>query len=320
MDPRHAILFEPVTIGPKTLPNRFYQVPHASGFGVRKPRTHAAFRGIKAEGGWGGVNVDYAPVSSDADETPAVAANCWEQADLDALALVVEAVHSHGALAGIELHHGGAASPNGESRHHRIAPSQAGSDWAYAGAAKEMTVADIRRVQADFALAARRARDVGFDITYVYGAHGYLISQFLSPLTNRRTDGYGGSLANRARFHRETLELVRDAVGADCAVATRMTVHGGDELAGIDIEEMLEVVALLDPLVDLFDVTVGGWPEDSGSSRFYPEGSQRPWTMRVREATAKPIVGVGRYTDPDLMASVIRTGAIDLIGGASGHR
>ena len=73
MDARHAILFEPVRIGPKTLPNRFYQVPHASGFGSGKPRMQAAFRAVKAEGGWGGVCVEYAPVSSNSDETPAVA-------------------------------------------------------------------------------------------------------------------------------------------------------------------------------------------------------------------------------------------------------
>ena len=70
MDPRHAILFEPLRIGPKTLPNRFYQVPHASGFGSQKPRTQAAFRAVKAEGGWGGVCVEYAPVSRDSDEEP----------------------------------------------------------------------------------------------------------------------------------------------------------------------------------------------------------------------------------------------------------
>ncbi len=316
MDPRHAILFEPVQIGPKTLPNRFYQVPHASGFGSRKPRTHAAFRGIKAEGGWGGVNVDYAPVSSDSDETPAIASEVWEESDMRALGLVVDAVHAHGSLAGIELYHGGSESLNGESRNNRIAPSQIGSEWKYASLAKEMTASDIRRVQDDFVLAARRARDVGFDIVYVYGAHGYLMTQWLSPHTNRRTDGYGGSLANRARFQRETLERVRDAVGDDCAVAIRMAVHGGDELVGIEIDEMLEFVAMIDPLVDLFDVNVGGWPEDSGTSRYYEEGSQRPWTMRVREATAKPIVGVGRYTNPDTMAAVIRSGAIDLIGAA----
>src|SRR5258708_13997423 len=87
MDPRHAILFEPVTIGPKTLPNRFYQVPHASGFGSIKPRTQAAFRAIKAEGGWGGVCVEYAPVSRDADEVPAGAANIWDDDDARVLRL-----------------------------------------------------------------------------------------------------------------------------------------------------------------------------------------------------------------------------------------
>ncbi len=316
MDPRHAILFEPVRIGPKTLPNRFYQVPHASGFGSRKPRTHAAFRAIKAEGGWGGVNVDYAPVSTDSEESPAVASEVFEQSDADALGLVVAAIHAHGSLAGIELYHGGSESLNGESRNNRVAPSQIGSEWRYSSLAKEMTLEDIRRVQNDFVTAAKRARDVGFDIVYVYGAHGYLMTQWLSPHTNRRTDGYGGSLANRARFQLETLDLVRAAIGEDCAVAIRMAVHGGEELPGIEIEEMLEFVRMVDPLVDLVDVNVGSWPEDSGTSRYYQEGGQRPWTARVREATSKPIVGVGRYTNPDMMAAVIRSGAFDLIGAA----
>jgi dimethylamine/trimethylamine dehydrogenase len=316
LDPRHSVLFEPVQIGPKTLPNRFYQVPHASGFGSSRPRTHAAFRGIKAEGGWGGVNVDYAPVSSDSDETPAVASDCWDTDGMAALGLVVDAIHAHGSLAGIELHHGGADAENGESRHHRIAPSQIGSASYRGSLAKEMTRRDIQRVQQDFVTAAKRARDVGFDIVYAYGAHGYLMTQFLSTLTNRRTDGYGGSLANRVRFQQETLELMRAAVGSDCAIALRMSAHGGEQLTGIHVDEMLEVVRLMDPLVDLFDVNVGAWPQDSGTSRYYPEGSQREWTRRVREATAKPIVGVGRFTNPDLMAAIVRSGELDLIGAA----
>jgi dimethylamine/trimethylamine dehydrogenase len=135
-------------------------------------------------------------------------------------------------------------------------------------------------------------------------------------VTNRRTDGYGGSVAGRGRFWMETLEAVRSAVGGDCAVATRICVHGADGLPGIDIDETLELVAMADDLVDLWDLTVGSWPEDSGTSRYYPEGSQRPWTHRVREATAKPIVAVGRYSSPDLMADVVRSGAVDLIGAA----
>ncbi len=316
MDPRHAILFEPVRVGPKTLPNRFYQVPHATGFGAIKPRTHAAFRGIKAEGGWGGVCTDYAPVSPDADETFAIASDMWDHEDTLRLKLVADAVHEHGALAGIELYHGGAESLNGESRYARVAPSQVGSEWRYSSLAREMTREDIRRIQRDFVDAAQRARDVGFDIVYVYGAHGYLLTQFLSTVTNRRTDDYGGSLENRARFQLETVTAVREAVGDDCAIAVRNAIAPGDELLGIDADEMLEFVRLLDPVVDLFDVNVGGWPEDSGTSRYYAEGHQLPWVSRVREATSKVIVGVGRFTNPDTMAAVIRSGALDLIGAA----
>lgn len=316
MDPRHAILFEPVAIGPKILPNRFYQVPHASGFGSAKPLTQAAFRGVKAEGGWGGVCVEYAPVSADADEDPHVAAYLRDERDAHALGLTAQAIHEHGALAGMELYHGGNSSKNVSSRHTRIAPSARTADIRWGSAAREMTLEDIQRVQSDFVASARLARDAGFDIVYVYGAHGYLLTQFLSPWHNVRTDGYGGSLAHRARFVLETLERVREAVGDDCAIATRICIDGRRGVKGVRVEEMLRFVEMADPLVDLFDVTVGSWPEDSGTSRYYPEGHQLPWTSQVREATAKPIVGVGRYTNPDQMAAIIRSGSFDLIGAA----
>jgi dimethylamine/trimethylamine dehydrogenase len=322
MDARHAVLFEPVNIGPKTLPNRFYQVPHASGFGSARPRTQAAFRAVKAEGGWGGVCVEYAPISQDSDEIPAIAADIWDDRDAQALGMSAEAIHAHGALAGLELYHGGWSSPNGSSRAVRLAPSQLTSELQWGGLAKAMDTADIARTQRDWVAAARRARDVGFDIVYVYGAHGYLMTQFLSPQANRRTDGYGGSLANRGRFWLETLAAVREAVGGDCAIATRIAVHGdsgvpgAETLPGIDVDDMLTLVKMADDLVDLWDVTVGSWPEDSGTSRYYPEGHERPWAHRVREATAKPVVSVGRYSSPDLMAEVIRSGAVDVIGSA----
>ncbi len=316
MDPRHAVLFEPIAIGPKTLPNRFYQVPHASGFGVERPRTHAAFRGIKAEGGWGGVCVDYTSISLECEESPAVSALFWDDGDARALGLCADAVHAHGSLAGIELFHGGAHSENGQSRATRVAPTQHRAHSFGGSLAKEMDADDIARIQREWVEAARRARDVGFDIVYVYGAHGYLLSQFFSTHLNQRTDEYGGSLQNRGRFWLETLEQVRDAVGADCAVATRIPVNGREGLPGIETDDMLELIRMATPLVDLFDVNVGVWPEDSGTSRYYPEGHERPWTDRVREATDKPVVGVGRYTSADVMAEIVRSRALDIIGAA----
>jgi len=318
-DPRFDVLFEPVPIGPVTLPNRFYQVPHCTGFGVEKPWTQAAHRAVKAEGGWGGVCTEYCAVSRDSDETPYVSARMWDEGDAEALRMMTEAVHAFGALAGIELSHTGAHGENSESRLPSLAPSQVAGDFAVGLVPKAMTHADIRRVQDDWVRAAELSRDAGFDIVYVYGAHTYLPGQFLSPYYNRRDDEYGGSLRNRARFWLETLERVREAVGADCAVACRVAVAGGGAEAGIDIEEGLAFVRMADHLVDLWDVNIGSiaeWSFDSGPSRFFPEGWQLELTGRVREATAKPIVGVGRITDPYMMERIVRSGAWDLIGAA----
>ena len=150
---------------------------------------------------------------------------------------------------------------------------------------------------------------------YVYGAHAYLLGQFLSPYFNKRSDGYGGDLAGRARMWLKTLKRVREAVGADCAIAVRMTVDGRGT-PGIEIEEGLEFVRLADDLVDLWDVNAGSWPQDSGTARYFPQGHELELTGRVREATTKPIVSVGRFTDADTMAALVRSGVIDVIGAA----
>ena len=318
-DPRFDVLFEPVPIGPVTLPNRFYQVPHCTGFGVEKPLTQAAHRAVKAEGGWGGVCTEYAAVSPDSDETPYVSVRMWDEGDAAALVPTAAAIHAHGALAGIELSHTGAHGENSESRLPSLAPSQVAGDFAVGIVPKAMTRTDIRRVQADWVRAAELGRDAGFDIVYVYGGHTYLPGQFLSPYYNRRDDEYGGSLRNRARFWLETLERVRAAVGDRCAVACRVAVSRAGAVAGIDLDEGLEFVRMADDLVDLWDVNVGSiaeWSQDSGPSRFFAEGWQFEHTGRVREATQKPIVGVGRITDPHLMERIVRSGAWDLIGAA----
>ncbi|HMG98724.1 MAG TPA: NAD(P)-binding protein, partial [Gaiellales bacterium] len=184
---------------------------------------------------------------------------------------------------------------------------------------KAMELADIRRTQADWVAAARRAREAGFDIVYVYGSHTYLPTQFLSPRYNHRTDAYGGSFENRTRFWLETLELVREAVGEDTAIAIRIAADTLDG-AGIEPEEGLAFVRAAEPLVDLFDCVVGGLAGasrlDAGASRFFATGYQLEWTSRFREATAKPIVGTGLMVDPDVMADVIESGVWNLIGAA----
>jgi dimethylamine/trimethylamine dehydrogenase len=319
-DPRHDVLFEPITIGPKVLRNRFYQVPHCTGFGTEKPWSQAAFRGMKAEGGWAAVCTEYAPISPDSDTMPAVSSRFWDDGDAENLALMCAAVHRHGALAGIELHHGGAIAQPRESRWPSIGPSQiSNAMYADATAPKEMELRDIRRVQRDWVGAAVRARDVGFDIVYVYGAHSFLLLQFLSPMLNQRTDAYGGTLENRARIWLETLELVREAVGSDCAVAARFAV---DALGpwGVNTSEGVGFVQMADHLVDLWDITIGtvaGMGRvDSAASRFFAEGYELKWTHEVRQVTDKPLVGVGRFTNPDTMAALVASRELDVIGAA----
>jgi dimethylamine/trimethylamine dehydrogenase len=318
-EPRHDILFEPVRIGPKTLRNRFYQVPHCTGFGVEKPWTQAAFRGMKAEGGWAAVCTEYCSISPDSDETPYVSARLWDDEDMRALSLMTAKAHEHGALAGVELWHGGVYAESREARLPQLAPSQIGSDLESVVVPKQMDRDDIRRAQAQWVAAAKRARSAGFDIIYVYGSHTYLPTQFLSPVYNHRSDEYGGSFENRARFWLEAIELVKQAVGDDVAIAVRIAADTL-ELSGVPMDDGLAFIRAADHMVDLWDVVIGSmWGAgrlDSGPSRFFDQGYQMKWSGRAREATAKPIVVVGRFTDPDRMAELVRGGTIDLIGAA----
>jgi dimethylamine/trimethylamine dehydrogenase len=176
---------------------------------------------------------------------------------------------------------------------------------------------DIREVQGFYVEAAKRAREAGFDIVYVYGSHSYLPQQFLTPYYNRRTDEYGGSLENRARFWRETIEQVKDAVGDDCAIAVRMSTDMFMGEAGTQLErDCLPFVELVDDMVDVWDINVSGiseWGEDATPSRFYPSGRMLPWQKAVKDVSKKPVLGVGRFTSPDLMVEAINGGSLDII-------
>jgi dimethylamine/trimethylamine dehydrogenase len=144
--------------------------------------------------------------------------------------------------------------------------------------------------------------------------------QFLSKYYNKRTDKYGGSIENRARFWIETLEKVRNAVGKDCAIATRFAVDTLYGDAGVEVErDGVAFAKLADPLVDLWDIDVGDiaeWGEDAGPSRFYQQGHQVPWTKIIKQVVTKPVLGVGRFTDPEKMTEIVTKKYADIIGAA----
>jgi len=318
MDPRHAILFEPVKIGPVTAPNRFYQTPHATGFGWQRPQSGAALRGVKAEGGWGVVCTEYCSIHPSSDDSPYAFLTMWDDDDIAPLAATADAIHAHGSLAGIELWHGGFHASNRMTRVPGIGPQVQPAMYHLPTTARAMDKADIRAFRGWQRDAAKRAKQAGFDIVYVYAGHDYLPFQFLSRRTNTRGDAYGGPLENRARLLREMLEDTREAVGDTCAVAIRLAVdelHGPNGICADD--EGRDVVAMLAELPDLWDVNVAGaLGNDSKSARFSPEGYQEDYIRFVKTLTTKPVVSVGRFTSPDRMVEQIKKGVQDFIGAA----
>jgi dimethylamine/trimethylamine dehydrogenase len=321
-NPRYDPLFEPVRIGPVTSRNRFYAVPHAAGMTNSMPRMRAEFRATKAEGGWGVVCTGYVSIAPDSDDSPLPFATLWDEADVRSHALMTDAVHRHGALAGIELWHGGGSVMNRTSRTPPLSPS--GTSWMATHVnfmgnqrPKVMDATDISAVLDAQARAARLARSAGFDILYVYAGMGYLPYEFLLPEWNQRTDAYGGSVANRVRIVRELLEVTHEAAAGKCAVALRISL---EELRARPSEraasEAHEVVELLAEVPDLWDVKLDSSPTDCSPSRFSAEGSHEPIISFVKTLTTRPVVGVGRFTSPDTMVGQVRRGVLDLIGAA----
>ncbi len=314
-DPRFDVLFEPVRIGPVTAPNRFYQVPHCTGMGYRRPQTLAALRGVKAEGGWGTVCTEYCSIHPSSDDEPYPSASLWDDQDVSALAMTVEKIHDHGALAGVELWHGGAASANHYSREAPLGPSSRPAGVWNPVQTRAMDKSDIRDLKRWHLEAARRAQRAGFDIVYVYAAHWYLIRQFLLP-SNQRNDEYGGSLENRARLLRELIEETKEAVGDTCAIAVRFSASIGGPDHDQDTSEPREMIQLLGELPDLWDITVHDYTYEMGTSRFVPEAGLEATMSWVKSVTTKPVVSVGRFTSPETMLRLVRQGVMDLVGAA----
>lgn len=317
----YKILFDRVKIGPVTAPNRFYQVAHCNGLGHKFPKSLAALRGMKAEGGWGVVCTEEVEIHHTSDMAPFHEGRLWNDDDIPGLTLMTEAVHKYGSLAAIELVYSGMNSTNLYSRVPPMGPRSMGISGGCGFdpvQSRRMDKQDIRNVRRWHRQAAIRAKQAGFDIIYCYASHGLTLPmQFMMRRYNDRTDEYGGSLENRVRFFREIIEDTKDAVGDTCAVAVRFAV---DELLGdVGIThqgEGYDIISMLAELPDLWDVNVSGWTNDSATSRFEKEGYQEAYTAFVKKLTTKPVVGVGRYTTPDSMLSAVKRGVLDFIGAA----
>ena len=317
----HDILFEPVKFGPKTAPNRFFQVPHCNGAGSERPGAQAAFRAMKAEGGWGTVCVEYCSISPESDDTPHIGVRMWNEGDVINMRHTTESVHKHGALAGIQLWYGGGHAPVRESLAISRGPSQMPSETAYQNYCHECDEDDIRDLIGMYVTAAKMSEQAGFDYIDIVGSDSSLPTQFLQPMYNKRTDRWGGSFENRARFWIETMAAVKHAVGDRVAVGTRIAIDNLLGPSGLELEEGLRFVELMsgEGVCDLWNIKISyfmEWGNDAGPSRFFKSGYQTWATKAVKEVTNVPVVGVNRMTSPDDMVEIIRAGEADFIGAA----
>ncbi len=322
-DPRYDLLFEPIQLGPKTLKNRFWQVPHCNGAGSERPGMQAAFREVKAEGGWGAIFTEVCFFTFDSDITPWVGCRLIDQGDMRNLALMCDSIHKHDALAGVELTHGSSFCLNAESRMPGRAPTQMPNEIEGMASAREMTKKDIRRIQREHVEGALKARQTGFDLLTVFAGLATLPNYFLYPFNNKRTDEYGGSFENRCRFSIELMEMIREKID-DCAIGMRFPIdtleepYGYGDLGVRAEQEGARFIEVMDHLVDYWDINIGtlNWGEDAGSSRFFDSNHQSKYTKHAKRVSKKPIVNVGRFTDPDLMLKVIKSEQCDIIGAA----
>ena len=319
IDPRYAILFDPIQIGPVTAPNRFSVAPYANGHSYLQPNGAIGIRSMRAEGGWGIVGMQLTEIDPSSDLSGLPYERLWDDGDVKTHARSVEKIHAHGALASIELGHTGLRSRGIENGYPVLGPSNLPTllpTMPYSSRA--MDKADIKAFRSSHKAAILRAKDAGYDIAYVYAAHdASLLWHFLTPHYNHRNDEYGGSLENRARLLREVLEDAQDAAAGQMAIALRFAVHEASGPKRIRFDgEGQDVVAMLADLPDLWDVNVSGWSVDSSTARYEHEGFQESVTSFVKKVTQKPVLGVGRFTTPDTMVNQIKRGVLDIIGSA----
>ncbi|MCE0764640.1 NAD(P)/FAD-dependent oxidoreductase [Pseudonocardia kujensis] len=302
-----SVLFTPVRLGPLTLKNRLVMAPMGTCLdngGFITDDTVAYYR-RRAEGGVGAITVEGCLVSSDTvGPEPRISGPEY----LPGLRRVVEALRPYDVTVGVQLMHPGRQVVDGPSVAPSPVPLNSASPVPHA-----LTVPEIERIVADYARAARYAQEAGYDYLEVHGAHGYLPSNFLSPQHNHRTDAYGGSLENRARF---SVEVAR-AIVAACDLPLVWRLNGTDaEPGGFDPESAVAVARMLEAAgVASISVSSGTWLtlQETLAPMSVPRGHMRPLVRAVKQAVSLPVMAVGRLDDPELAESVVERGEADLV-------
>ncbi|MFI5759160.1 NADH:flavin oxidoreductase/NADH oxidase [Streptomyces sp. NPDC051569] len=324
-----SALFEPYTLRSLTIPNRVWMAPMCqysadeTGPGAGVPNDwHFAHLAARATGGTGLILTEATAVSPEGRISPADL-GIWNDTQVAAFRRITRFLASQGTVAGIQLAHAGRKAST-------KAPWQGGgpagpeaNGWEPLGPSPvpyaegnllpaELTVDQIQEIVGQFAAAARRAREAGFEVVEVHGAHGYLIGQFLSPHSNRRTDSYGGSFENRARFALDVVDAVRAQWPEDLPVFFRVSATDWLDEGGWSVDDTVRLAdELLAHGVDLLDVSSGG--NAAGVRIPVGPGYQVPFAARVRAETRLPVAAVGLITDPEQAEKIVANGEADAV-------
>ena len=310
----YPMLFSPLKVGPVTMKNRIQTGPMSIvEMDAKQGLTDQAiaFYESLAAGGAAVVTIGESIIRTGNGKTHGQQLMLGDPASGYYLQRVADAVHSHGALIDIEISHGGAMSdPAYNDGAQSYGPSGYVDEWGDEIA--EMTREDMDDVAEAFVEAVCFVRDCGFDIAMIHCGHGWLLSQFLSPAHNQRTDEYGGSMENRARYPLEVLRKVRERVGNSIALEIRIS---GDEFieGGATIEDCVSFCAKAQDYVDLINVSAGApWTQRMAISVFEERGVNSEFSAAVKKVVTKcPVTSVGGYTDPALMERFLEEGRCD---------
>ncbi len=310
-------LFSPIRIGRVELKNRIIFPPiatnlaHVSGEISERQVFHYARR---AQGGAGLIIVENACIEYPDARHGATQPRIDSDEFIPGLAKLARAVHDAGAAISIELTHPGLNASlkfNGGRRPVAPSPVRLRNDGVIP---KELTVSEIKRLVELYAQAALRAKRAGFDMVELQGAHGLLINQFLSPLTNRRTDQYGGSRENRLRFVREIVERIRELCGERFPITIRLAADDMVE-GGIDQAEGKALAAGLEELgIDMIQADLGLCPKEKRLEPMpYPQGWRAYLAKGLKEVVSIPVAAVGVIREPEFAEELLERGDADLV-------
>lgn len=313
-------LLKPLQIAGLTLKNRMLSAPTSMaqlGSDEHYTDENYDYYRLRAAGGCALVTVGDVIVDNTTGRSHPQQIGMEDPQNIPFLLKMAEAIHSGGAAASVELDHGGAlCDPVFLDGKHPIGPS-ALSEEEWGVPVDEMSEEQMYEVAESFGRAAATAKKCGFDMVMIHAGHGWLLHQFISELTNRRTDQWGGSLENRMRFPLLVVEKVREAVGKNFPIEIR--ISGSERMpGGYGIETGIEIAKMLDGKVDLIHVSAGSNVDWYSFILMHPgifqkEGENSDLAAEIRKHVKTPVVSVGAFTDPDKMEDFLSAGGADAI-------